>query len=219
MPRFAVIGLGNFGFYVVKSLYEMGFEVLAVDRNKNTIQHVKDVCTRAALAEATEKEALETLGVGEMDVAVVSVGGRIDTSILIALHLKELGVEKVVVKAVTEDHGKILGKLGVSMIVFPEKEMAGRVATRLINPNLIDYIPLAPGYGIVELAPPGAFVGKTLEELHLRRNYGIQVIAAKRQAQDELVMIPSGDFHVSAVDTLIVVGTNEELEKLQKLKE
>jgi len=218
MPRFAVIGLGNFGFYVVKNLFEMGFEVLAVDRDKNAVQRIRDICTRAALADATDKETLEALGVQEMDVAVVSVGGRIDASILITLHLKEVGVEKVVVKAVTEDHGRILEKLGASMIVFPERDMANRIANRLAHPNVIDYLPLAPEYSIVELEPPPAFVGKTLQELYLRSKYGIQVVAAKAGPEGKVLMIPGGDFRVSDGHILIVVGGNAELEKLQKFK-
>lgn len=215
MPRFAVIGLGNLGFYVAKALFEMGFEVLAVDRDRNAVQRIKDKSTRAALADATEKEALEALGVGEMNVAVVSVGGRIDSSILITLHLKEMGIEKVVAKAVTEDHVTILEKLGASMIVFPERDMATRLANRLANPNVIDHLPLTPGYSILELEPPAAFVGKTLREMQIRKSHGAQIIAAKSRGDEKVVMIPDGDFRISEGHILIVMGTNEALEKLR----
>ena len=217
MRLFVVIGIGNFGYYTAKHLYELGSEVMVIDSDKERIQSIKDEVSRAVIADATDREVLERLGVPDVDVAVVSVGDRLDTSILITLYLKEMGVKEVVVKAVTEDHGKILEKIGASSVIFPERDSGVRLANSLSSSNVIEHLPLSEGYSILEIAASAKLVGKTLKELRLRNRFGIQVIAIKELVPDRMHMPPDPDFVIKDSDMLIVVGQDESLESLKKL--
>jgi trk system potassium uptake protein TrkA len=217
MRLFVVIGMGNFGYYTARRLYEMGSEVMAIDHNKERIQSIKDQVSRAVVADATDREALERLGVPDVDVAVVSVGDRLDTSILITLYLKEMGVKEVMVKAVTEDHGKILEKIGASSVIFPERDSGVRLANSLSSPNVIEHLPLSQGYSILEMAASAKLVGKTLKELRLRNRFGVQVIAIKELVPERMHLPPDPDFVLKDSDILIVVGQDESLESLKKL--
>jgi len=217
MRLFVVIGIGNFGFYTAQRLYELGSEVMVIDSNKERIQSIKDQVSRAVVADATDREVLEHLGVPDVDVAVVSVGDRMDISILITLYLKEMGVKEVRVKAVTEDHGKILEKIGASSVIFPERDSGVRLANSLSSPNIIEHLPLSAGYSILEIAASAKLVGKTLKELRLRNRFGVQVIAIKELVPDRMHMPPDPDFMIKDSDLLIVVGQDESLESLKKL--
>jgi trk system potassium uptake protein TrkA len=205
MGQFAVIGMGNFGYYLGRHLYEKGHEVIALDINKSQVQKSKDVVSQAVVADATDREALESLGIT-----------RMQASILATLHLKELGIKSILAKATSEEHGRILKKVGASEIFFPEKDLAIGVASRLDNPNMLDYLPFIEGYSIVELAPPQEYVGKTLKELDLINRFGIQVIAIKEILPKGLILIARADFKVKDSDALIVLGPNEALEKLKE---
>jgi len=212
--RCVIIGLGNFGFYLAKRLHELGHEVLAIDKNKDVIQKIKEHCTRAALADAIDKDTLVALNVPSVDFAVVGLGTRLDHSILVTLHLKELGLKEIIVKAMTEDHGKIMRTLGATEIIFPEKDMALKVAASLSSPNLVDHLPLTEGYSIIEMAPPTHFIGKTLKDLQLRNTYGVQVIAIRELVPERINMSPTADFVIKDSDILVIMGENETLETL-----
>jgi trk system potassium uptake protein TrkA len=216
MGQFAVIGLGNFGYYLAYHLYQKGHEVIAIDMNKTLVQKVKEEVTEAVVADATDREALEALGISRVDAAVVCIGTRMQASILATLHLKELGVKNIVAKATSEEHARILLKLGADEIVFPERDLAVGVASRLDNPNMLDYLPFIEGYSIVELAPPKDFVGKTLRELDLINRFGIQVLAVKEIIPRGLTLIPTGAFVLKDSDALILLGPDETLRKLQR---
>lgn len=215
MGQFAVIGIGNFGYYLGRHLYEKGHEVLALDISKLQVQKVKDLVSHAVIADATDREALEAVGIGQVDAAVVCIGTKMQNSILATLHLKELGIKNVLAKATSEEHGRILKKIGANEIFFPEKDLAIGVASRLDNPNMLDYLPFIEGYSIVELAPPKDFVGKMLKELDLINRYSIQVLAVKEVLQG-LVLIPKADFKVKDSDALIVLGPDDTLKELQE---
>ncbi len=167
MKRVVVIGLGIFGFNIVKDLYESGIEVIAIDKNKEIIQKIKDFSTKAILADGTDKEVLESIGIQEDDVVIISFGEDLAASTLITLHLKEMKVKTIIVKAPNEDHKHVLEKVGATEVVIPERAMADKVAKSLISPNVLDYIPLSEDYTIYELAPPVSFFGKTIGEIHL----------------------------------------------------
>ena len=216
MGQFAIIGIGNFGYYLGRDLYEKGHTVLALDVNKNQVQKIKDVVTHAVIADATEREVLESLGVSQMDSAVVCIGTRMQASILATLHLKELGVKNILAKATSEEHGRILRKVGANEIFFPEKDLAIGVASRLDNPNMLDYLPFIEGYSIVELAPPKEFIGKSLKELDLINRYGIQVLAIKEIIPAGLTLIPRANFQIKDSDSLILLGPDETLKELQE---
>lgn len=216
MKQFTVIGLGNFGYYLAAHLYAKGHEVLAIDIDPNRVQEIKDRVTRAVIADATDRKVIEALGIEHMDSAVVCIGSVLSASILTTLVLKDLGVKRVLAKAITENHGRILLKVGASEIFFPEKDMAISLAERLDNPNIIDYLPFLEGYSIIELAPSTQLVGKSLRELDLINRYGVQVVAIKETVPDNLNMIPTGKFILKDSDIMILLGSNDGLERLKK---
>lgn len=216
MGQFAVIGLGNFGFYLATHLYRKGHEVMAVDRDQDKVQQIKDDVTQAVVADATDRKALEALGIRGMDAAVVSIGSTLDASILVTLNLKEMGMERVLAKAISEPHGRILERLGVSEVLFPEKDTAINLAERLDNPYLLDFFPLVEGYNLMEMAPPKAFIGKALKDLDLINRYGVQVVAVKELVPDKLNIIPTGNFVLKDSDIMILLGPSDALEKLRE---
>ncbi len=215
MKRVIVIGLGIFGFNIVKDLYENGLEVVAVDKNKEIVQKIRDFSTKALVADGTDKEVLESLGIQPDDVVIISFGEDLAASTLITLHLRELKVKNIIVKAPNEDHKKVLEKIGATEVIIPEKEMADKVARSLISPNVLDYIPLTEEYTICEIAPPSSFYGKTIAELHLRTKYHVEVIAVKEMLPDRLKMIPRADFVVKDSDILVVIGKEQDVQKIK----
>ncbi len=216
MKQFAVIGLGNFGYYLATNLYKKKHDVLAIDKDPNRVQEIKDKVTQAVVADATDIMTLETLGIKQMDAAVVCVGSVLSDSILTTLNLKDIGVKRVLAKSVTESHGRVLHKIGASEVFFPEKDMANSLAERLHNPNILDYLPFLEGHSIIELMPPKGFVGKTLKALNLINRYGVQVLAIKGTAQNQLNMIPTGEYVLKDVDILILLGPNDKLDLLRE---
>ncbi len=211
--KFAVIGLGSFGSNVAKTLYEQGNEVLAVDKDKEKIEEVKAFVSHAVHMDADDKENLLALGIQDMDVVIVSLAPEMESSILTVLYLNEIGAGRIVAKALTEDHQKILEAVGATEVIFPEKDMAIKTALRLSNPNVLEYLPLHSGVGIQEIAPPEKFIGKSLRELNLRNKYEIQILAIKEIIPEKTTFIPSADFVIKDSDILIVMGKDKQLSK------
>lgn len=218
MPNFAVIGLGTVGYYVARSLGQRGLPVLGVDLDESRVDSTKQFVQKAVIADARMRENLENLGLADMDAVVVCLGNNIEASVMVTFYLRELGVKEIIVRAVSEDHAKILNIIGASEIIFPERDLALRLAERLENPNVLEYIPLMPGMGIVELAPPKTFVGQTLRELDLRNRFGVQVIIIKELVPERLVVIPRPDHQIKESDVLVVLGTDSDLERLERAK-
>jgi trk system potassium uptake protein TrkA len=216
MKQFAILGVGNFGFYLGRHLYEKGHEVITLDINKSQVQKIKDLVSQAVVADATDREVLESLGLRQVDAAVVCIGTRMHASILATFHLKEMGVKHILAKATSEEHGRILRKIGANEVFFPEKDLAIGVASRLDNPNMLDYLPFIAGYSIIEIAPPKEFVGKALKELDLINRFDIQVLAVKEILPKGLALIPKANFVIKDSDALILLGPDANLEKLQK---
>jgi trk system potassium uptake protein TrkA len=216
MKQYAVLGLGNFGFYLASRLYEKGHDVLAVDKDKTRVQEIRDKVSQAVVADTTDRRVIESLGIKELDAAVVCIGSVLSESILAVLNLKEIGVKQVYAKAISEIHGRILQKIGASEILFPEKDMAISLAERLHNPNLIEYLPVLEGFSIVHLAPPKTFIGKKLRELDLINRYGVQVVAVKELVPERLNMIPTANFVLKDSDLMILLGPSKALDKLRE---
>ncbi len=216
MKRFAVIGLGNVGYYLTTSLYGKGHEVVAIDSDRNRVQAVKDLSSQAVVADATDEETLTALGLPEMDIVVVSIGSGIERSILTTMKLKDIAVKHVIAMAISEAHGRILHKVGASEVFFPEKDQALSLVERLHNPNMIDYLPFLDGYSIVQIEPPRGFVGKRLKELDLINRFGIQVVAVKELVPDRMNMIPTAEYLIKDSDILILLGPDDALDALQK---
>jgi trk system potassium uptake protein len=218
MKRFAVIGVGSFGFNVAKALYENKNEVIAIDLNKERVQAVEPFCTSAIVQDVTDMEALKGLGLSEVDAVIVSTGANIKPSILICFHLRRLGITRIIAKAEDDDHGEILKLLGASEIIHPEVDMAKRLAVQLTSPNILDFLPLGEEYTIAQVAPSEPFVGRSLQELDLRQRYGVNIIAIKELAPERFVMVPTADFVVKDSDLLIMIGKEADLKKIQELK-
>ncbi len=216
MKQFAIIGLGNFGYYLATHLYEKGNDVLAIDKNQNLVQKIKDNVTQAVIADATDLQTIKSLSIQEMDAVVVCIGNDLSASIHTTLNLKDVGVRKVYAKAISEPHGRILRKVGAQEILFPEKDLAITLAERLHNPSLLDYLPFFEGYSIIELKPKESFVQKELRDLDLINKYGVQVIAIKEIATGKLAMIPTGKYVLKGDEVMILLGPNEGLELLRK---
>jgi trk system potassium uptake protein TrkA len=217
--KFAVIGLGNFGFNVAKTLFEEGSDVLALDIDEERIQKVRPYCTQAIVGDAIQKEMLATLGFEEMDAVVVSMGDDANAATLITLYLKELGVKRSIVKANNEDHGKILRNVGATDVIFPEKDMAIKVARSLSSPDVLDYFPMSGDYIIAEVAPVNALVGKSLAEAQLRAKYNIDVIGVKELIPENFVLVPKADFIIKHSDILVVIGTQDDIKRIKELED
>ncbi|RIK80554.1 potassium transporter TrkA, partial [candidate division KSB1 bacterium] len=187
MRSFAVIGLSSFGYHLCKNLSELGAPVMAIDVDAEKIDDIKPFVQKAVVADAKDKDTLKSLGMEDIDVVVVTVGEPIEVSILITLYLREIGVKEIIAKVITEDHAKILDKLGVSSVVFPERDMAKRIAYTLRRSILLDYVSLGEGYSIVEMGAPSDWLGKPLAALDVRRQYNIQIIVIKDVLSDKVV--------------------------------
>ena len=217
MKQFVIIGIGNFGHYLAVHLYKKGYEVLVIDKIANRVSEIKDQVSQAVVADATDRKALEALGLAEMDAAVVCIGSVLSESILATLNLKDIGVERVYAKALSEAHSRILQKIGASEVFFPEKDQAISLAERLHNPNMLDYLPFLEGYSIIQLAPPNRFIGKSLRELNLINRFGVQVVAVQEVVPERLNLIPTAQFVLKDSDIMILLGPNEALDELRKL--
>jgi trk system potassium uptake protein len=213
--RVVVIGLGIFGYNIVRELYAEGFEVVAIDKNKEALQRVRDHSTKAILADGINKEIMEEIGIQEDDVVIVSFGEDLAAATLITLHLRQMKVKTIIVKAPNEEHKLILEKVGATEVMIPEKEIAHKVAKSLISPNVIDYLPLSDEYMIVEMAPPNSFLGKTISELQLRSRYHIDVIAIRDIVSDKFQMVPSADFVIKDGEVLVVVGREKDIQQIK----
>jgi trk system potassium uptake protein TrkA len=179
------------------------------------IQKIRDHSTKAVLADGTYKEVMESIGIQEDDVVIVSFGEDLAAATLITLHLKEMKIKHIIVKAPNEDHKHVLEKVGATEVVIPEKEMADKIAKSLILPNVLDYIPLSEDYTICELVPPSGFMGKTIGELHLRSRFHIEVIAVREMLPERLQMVPRADFVIKDTDVLVVIGKEKDIQKIK----
>jgi len=213
--RVVVIGLGIFGFNIVRDLYAGGFEVIAVDKNKDAVQRVRDCSTKAIQADGTDKEIMEAIGIQEDDVVIISFGEDLAAATLTTLHLKQMKVKTIIVKAPNEEHKLILEKVGATEVMIPEKEIAHKVAKGLISPNVLDYLPLSDDYMISEMAPPNSFLGKSIAQLQLRSRYHIEVIAIRDIVSDKINMVPGADFVIKDGDVLVILGKERDIQQIK----
>ncbi len=205
MKSFAVIGVGRFGRSVATTLYSLGCEVLVIDRNEEVIQSIADEVTHAITVKTLDEAVMKSLGMRNFDAAIVAIGDELESSVLVALMLKEIGVKYVIAKATGELHAKVLSKIGVDKIIQPEHDMGERVANQLVNTHVIDLIELSPEYSIAEVMPPCQWVGRSLQELDLRVKHKINVIAVKKDA--EVNISPGPEYVIQQDDELAVVGS------------
>lgn len=201
------------------TLASLGHDVIGIDGDQDKVRAVADLVSLSMELDATDEKAIRAAGINDVDVAVVSIGENIESSLLVVTLLREIGIAKIVAKAVTPLHGRILEKLGVSRVVFPEREMAVRVAHGLVMPNVIDYIELSKDYSIIEIPAPQEFVGKTLREIGLRAKFGLTTIAIKHVAPPGEVLssniAPGPDDVIREGDVLSLLGSNEKLGEIE----
>lgn len=214
MKNIAIIGLSSFGYYLCKSLHEHGFNLMAIDMKEELVKGVKPFVRKAVIGDARDKNFLMQLGIQDFDIVIISVGNRMDSSILISLYMKELNIKEIIAKAINEDHAKILEKIGATRIIFPERDMGLRMANTLVSPNFLEFIPLTEGFSLIEISPTTAWTGKTLREVGLRKKYKVQV-AMVRELLPEKVVIPDGDYIFKDSDILYIIGNNENIIKMQ----
>ncbi|BCA81183.1 TrkA family potassium uptake protein [Desulfuromonas sp. AOP6] len=215
MKSYVVIGLGNFGRNVALELASYGEEVLAVDRDERRVEELRDQVTASVIADARDKEALADFVSADMEAAILNLGDNLEAMALTTLNLVDLGVKRIIVKAETPTIGKIVKAIGATEWINPEQEGARHLARTLHQPNLIEHIPLAPDYDIVEVAIPDRFVGRSLGDIDLRRHHDVVVIAVKEILTDRIHLIPSANFVFEVDSAMILMGKKENLEKLQ----
>lgn len=212
--QFGVIGLGRFGSSVAITLEKLGYQVLAIDKNEAKIDSVKDFVTSARQTDATDTEALKEAGINNCDVVVVAIGGDMQNSILTTIVLKEMGIKRIIVKASNAMHGKVLEKIGVEKIVYPEKDTGIRIAHQLVSSNILDFIQISNDYSMEEIKISDFLKGKTLKEMNLRKKYDIEVLAIKRG--EKLILIPNAEEELLINDILIIIGKSENVREFER---
>ncbi len=219
MLSFVVLGLGRFGQSVSTTLYEMGHEVLAIEKDEEIVEDMADSVTQVIRGDITDEDLLRSLGVRNFDAAIISTGSDIHSGILAAIVLQEVGIEHIVAKAQNDIQAKALYKLGVDKVIFPERDMGVRVARSLVAlENVNNLVELSPEYSIVEIPIPEEWEGKTIGQLHVRARHGINIIAVKDGIR--LNASPTAETVLHKDEVLIVVGNNNDLKpfKLRKAK-
>lgn len=214
--QYAVFGLGIFGTTIARTLSKYGYEVLAVDQDMDLVEQVANDVTKAVVADVTDKEELQELGIDEFDVVVIAIGSHLEESILATMIVKELGVPFVVAKAKNRQAMKILEKIGVDQVVRPEKEMGERLAKHLIRNSIVELNELDEDYSIVEFKVLDRWIGKTLQSLNLRAKHSINVLGYKNEGQDKIQMDVDANYVIKSGDHFLMVVKTKEIEKLDR---
>jgi len=212
--QYVVIGIGRFGRSIATCLASLGKDVLAVDTDESIIAEIAPYVTHAVQADSTDEKALKALGIDNFDVAIVSIGGNIQASILVTMLCKELGVKYVLAKAQNDLHGKVLYKTGADKVVFPERDMGIRVAHNLSASNVLDYMEIAGDLRIIDIVSIDSWEGKSLIDLDFRQRYGVNVIAIRHE-DGSMNTSPLGTDTIGKDDSLLVIGKKEAIEKLE----
>jgi trk system potassium uptake protein len=214
--KFCVIGLGKFGYNVASNLYKNGNEVIAIDWDKDKVQKVADECTIPIVGDASDKQFLLNHGLSEVDAVFVSAGENSDMTTLITLLLKEIGVKRIFAKTNSEEHKRILDKVGATDVVFPEKDIAVKLAVSLSFKNIAEYIPLSKEFSISEVIAHEKIIGKNLMELDLRKIFHINIVAIKNPEKEKFNITVDPNYRIKKNDMLIVVGKNDDIERFSK---
>lgn len=217
MDRFVIVGLGNFGSSVAEALYSHGHDVIAVDTDETAVDDIAPHCSRAAVGDGREIAMLEEIGAEDADAAVVSTGDDMTASILATMALKDLGVERVYVKVISDDHTRIMQQLGVAETVFPERASGYNLASSISEKGVLDYVRMGRNLSVQELVVPEEWRGHTLRELDVRSAYDVSVVGIHDTAVDEMIVPPDPDDTLRRTDTLILAGRDEAIEAVAAL--
>lgn len=207
MKTFAVIGMGRFGSAVATKLFSMGYEVLAVDTDTEKINNIAPFVTQAIAGDAKEESVLKALGIRNFDCVIIAVTEDIAASILITLHVKEMGIKQIVCKAQNYHHKKILKKIGADSVIIPEDEVGTKIAVRLVSKNFIEQLELSKDYSIIDMHLPSSWEGKSLSELDVRKRYSINVIAIKNN--ENITINPEPRYVFRKEDIVVVLGKSD----------
>jgi trk system potassium uptake protein len=210
--QFLVIGSGRFGSALATTLYQLGHEVVLVDKEEAAIEEMMDEVTHAVIADATDEDALRKLGVGNFDAVIVAIGEDLESNILATVAAKGVGARQVISKAKNEIAARILSRVGADLVIRPEHDMGVRLARQISAPDVVDTLKLGDYHGVMEVEVPMSLVG-TLGELRLRNRFGVQVLTVNRNNQ--LYVSPAADFRLQPGDQVLLIGENKGIEKLR----
>ena len=212
--QIVVIGLGRFGASVASTLHRIGHDVLAIDTDERAVQTISAEITHSIQADGTNETVLRELGIGNFDIAIISIGAAIESSVLTTILVKKLGVPYVIARADNELHGSILEKIGADKVVYPEQEMGARVAQVVTLSDVSYYMPLVPGYGLARMTAPPYLVGERLSDLGFGPRGKWEVAVVLIQREKDIIVTPSQQESIHEGDVLVVAGNNDNLEKL-----
>ena len=218
MKRFIIIGLGNFGSSIAEALFAKGHEVIAIDPDERAVDRISPHVSRAAVGDGRDVEVLERVGAKDADAGVVSTGDDVTASILATMSLHDLNVHDVFVKVISRDHARVMGRMGVTESIFPERESAIALGARMSGEGLLNYVRLGSGFNLQEMALPQAWNGETLRQLELRKRFSIMVVAIHDVLTDKIDPAPNPDAVLKESDTLLVAGRAEDLARVASLK-
>lgn len=210
-----MIGLGRFGSSLVRTLISRGYSVLAVDRNREIVQRMVDQCTHAVALDSTDEEALREVDIRVYDTVVVAIGANFEANLLTTVALKNIGVRRVICKALTDAQRTILLKVGADRVVLPESDGGRRLALELVAPGVLDQIQLGPNYSVVEIEVPVSLLRRTVSDAALRQRFSLTILAVKRG--EEIVISPPANFILEERDLMVVIGSNDNLAQLAEV--
>lgn len=223
---YAVFGLGTFGRELCSSLIAKGSRVIAVDRNPEPVERIKDTVTQAALLDSTDEESFRSIPIGEVDAAIVAIGDNIESSILTTSVLKQQNVPFIIARAVSDLHARVLEKVGADRVINIEEEQGRRVAQELLAPTILETVALSGSVSMSEVEVPKTFIGKTLIQLDLRKNFHVTLVAIRRMkytvdplgnpVSEEVIVFPDRDEAFLEGDVLFAVGLNSDIERLNE---
>jgi len=214
--EFVIFGVGEFGTNVAKTLANSGATVMVVDKDDKQLETIANDVTHSVCADATNPEAMRQLGIRNYDGAIVGIGHSLQTSVLITMQLKEMGMPYIMVKASTDIEGRILAKVGADKVIFPDREIGIRIGNEIINGNYFEALELSEEYSIVDISVPKSWVGKTLREANIRSRYGVKEIGIR--GEDEININPPANHTLTGQDVLIILGHNTDIQDLREVK-
>ncbi|MFH1429451.1 MAG: TrkA family potassium uptake protein [Candidatus Margulisiibacteriota bacterium] len=227
MRQIAVLGLGKFGRTIAKELTDRGAQVIAIDNDKDIIEELKEHVTYAIGIDTTDEGALRAAGVQNVDIAIVCIGNKIEANLLTTSLLKKLGVKKIWARAISPQQQEIIKTMEVDNIINLEEEMGKIVASSLLSENIAKHIPIAEGHSIAEIKLPKSFIGKSIRKIDPRKNFNVNIVAIKklkpeindqgeRDVREVLFDVPSPDMEFDETDTMLLVGSNSDIERFSK---
>jgi trk system potassium uptake protein TrkA len=220
MRRIGIIGGGQFGSSLAQALAKRGVEVLVLDSDRNVVDRLAGIVAKAMEGDATEEGTLDAAGFRDCDSVVVAIGSDLESSVLTTLSLKEMKIPRIIAKAVSDMHGKVLSRVGADKVIYPDRDMADRLARMLVAPSVLDYVEVSQGVSVLEIAAPLEFVGKSLAESNVRKTYGVTVLVLRRAPQpdgtQETIISPNADDQIELGDTMVIFGADEKLSRLEK---